>query len=162
MIDVLSQRDFDDKMKEMGLDDSNVEQMNDSAFISIIGTKECLDNYLHEGATEHFFKSDHDNVINLDFDDVDSDCEHEGVHFSGISKEQAMRLVIFIDRASTLNCKDVYVHCRAGISRSRAVAEYIARHYSMHYDGQERKLSYNHLNHGVLRRLEWARRELKL
>lgn len=162
MIEVLSHSKFDDKMKEMHLDDSNVESLKDYAFISIIGTKECLEKYLHEANTEHFFKSNHDNVINLDFDDVDSDCTHEDVHFRCISKEQALELVNFIDVIAASNCKNIYIHCRAGISRSRAVAEYIARHYSIQYDGSERKLSYNHLNHGVLRRLEWARRSLKL
>lgn len=162
MIEVLSHSKFEDKMKEMHLDDSNVESLKDSAFISIIGTKECLEKYLHEASTRHFFKSNHDNVINLDFDDVDCDGMHEDVQFKCISKEQALALVNFIDRIAAQNRKNVYIHCRAGISRSRAVAEYIARHYSIQYDGSERKLSYYRLNNGVLRRLEMARRSLKL
>ena len=47
MIHVLSQDAFDDKMVELGLDDSNVENYPNSLFVSIIGTKDSLDEYLH-------------------------------------------------------------------------------------------------------------------
>ena len=58
-VTVLSQFNFDERMKKMGLSDDNVEEQN-SAFISIIGTPECLNYYLDEGDTaERCFHIDH-------------------------------------------------------------------------------------------------------
>lgn len=75
-ITVLSHYRFDEKMKELGLNDKNVEDTN-KAFISIIGTPECLTYYLDEGKTKHFF-NDHPNVLNLDFDDIEDDVMYYG------------------------------------------------------------------------------------
>lgn len=155
MIHVLSQDAFDDKMVELGLDDSNVENYPNSLFVSIIGTKGSLDEYLHEEDTKHYFQANHTNVINLDFDDVDEDTEYNGVNFKAMSTSQSDKLAKFLDdNISHDNDMEIYIHCRAGISRSRAVAEYIARHYQVSYDEDERKSFYSHLNHGVLRKLE--------
>lgn len=155
MIHVLSQEAFDDKMVELGLDDSNVENYPNSLFVSIIGTKDSLDEYLHEEGTKHYFQASHTNVINLDFDDVDEDTEYKGVNFKAMSASQSDKLAKFLDdNISHDDDMEIYIHCRAGISRSRAVAEYIARHYQVLYDEDERKSFYSHLNHGVLRRLE--------
>ena len=160
MIHVLSQRAFDKEMRELDLDDSNVDSETNSLFISIIGAKESLDSYLHESETKHYFNDDHHNVINLDFDDVDEDTKYNGIEFKSISSEQCEMLVEFISRNVKRDGNvDIYIHCRAGISRSRAVAEYIARHYQIGYDDKERKLFYNYLNHGVLRKLERAYRD---
>lgn len=43
---VLSHYLFDEKMREWGLNNQNVDNLKDTAFISIIGTKECLEYYL--------------------------------------------------------------------------------------------------------------------
>ena len=143
MIKVYSQIDFNNVMKSNGIDDSNVENEKDSIFISITN---------RNGEIEHWFKENHKNVINLDFDDTSSDNEE----LRTISDKQAESLMFFIDDNLSKNTEDVdvYIHCLAGMSRSRAVAEYINRHYDVVYDKRERDLYYNYLNHEVLNRLE--------
>lgn len=143
MIKVYSQIDFNNVMKSNGIDDSNVENEKDSIFISITN---------RNGEIEHWFKENHKNVINLDFDDTSSDNEE----LRTISDKQAESLMLFIDDnlSKSKDDIDVYIHCLAGMSRSRAVAEYINRHYDVGYDKRERDLYYNYLNHEVLNRLE--------
>lgn len=143
MIKVYSQIDFNNAMKSKGIDDSNVENEKGSIFISITN---------RNGEMEHWFKENHKNVINLDFDDASSDNEE----LRTISDKQAESLMFFIDDNLSKNTEDVdvYIHCLAGMSRSRAVAEYINRHYDVVYDKRERDLYYNYLNHEVLNRLE--------
>ena len=143
MIKVYSQIDFNNVMKSKGIDDSNVENEKDSIFISITN---------RNGEIEHWFKENHKNVINLDFDDTSSDNEE----LRTISDKQAESLMFFIDDNLSKSTEDVdvYIHCLAGMSRSRAVAEYIKRHYDVVYDKIERELYYNYLNHEVLNRLE--------
>lgn len=120
-INVLSHVLFDDKMKELGLNDDNVEKTN-LAFVSIIGTPNCLKYYLDEEGTKHYFK-DHPNVINLDFDDITCDeIEWKGYKIKGFSMEQAQKLFEFIENNID---KDFYIHCRAGMSRSQAVGAFI-------------------------------------
>ena len=143
MIKVYSQIDFNNVMKSNGIDDSNVENEKDSIFISITN---------RNGEMEHWFKENHKNVINLDFDDTSSDNEE----LRTISDKQAESLMFFIDDNLSKSTEDVdvYIHCLAGMSRSRAVAEYIKRHYDVGYDKIERDLYYNYLNHEVLNRLD--------
>lgn len=143
MIKVYSQIDFNNVMKSNGIDDSNVENEKDSIFISITN---------RNGEIEHWFKENHKNVINLDFDDTSSDNEE----LRTISDKQAESLMFFIDDNLSKSTEDVdvYIHCLVGMSRSRAVAEYIKRHYDVGYDKIERDLYYNYLNHEVLNRLE--------
>ena len=143
MIKVYSQIDFNNVMKSKGIDDSNVENEKDSIFISITN---------RNGEIEHWFKENHKNVINLDFDDTSSDNEE----LMTISDKQAESLMFFIDDnlSKSKDDIDVYIHCLAGMSRSRAVAECIKRHYDVVYDKRERDLYYNYLNHEVLNRLE--------
>lgn len=143
MIKVYSQIDFNNAMKSNGIDDSNVENEKDSIFISITN---------RNSKTEHWFKENHKNVINLDFDDASSDNEE----LRTISDKQAESLMFFIDDNLSKSTEDVdvYIHCLAGMSRSRAVAEYIKRHYDVGYDKIERDLYYNYLNHEVLNGLE--------
>jgi len=157
---VLSHYLFDEEMKKMGLDDRNVEDSN-MAFISIIGTPECLTYYLDEGNTKHYF-ADHPNVLNLDFDDIGTDVIYNGHHFKAMTMEQAEKAVEFIENLIVKNVnipETIYIHCRAGMSRSRAFAEFIYRFcnengFDVEYD--ERNDYTTVLNHGVLRRLNNA------
>ena len=90
-IEVLSHYLFDEKMRDMNLDDSNIENTN-IACISIIGTEECLKYYLDEVDTKHYFKN-HPNVLNLDFDDISTDVEYDGHIFRAMTMEQAENTV---------------------------------------------------------------------
>ena len=131
---VMPHRVFDSTMKEKGINDENVESdFNDSAFISIIGTPECLKYYLDEADTTHYFQNNHFNVLNLDFDDISSDeLEYEGHIFKGFSMEQAKKTYDFIE--SNLG-KNFYIHCRAGRSRSMAIGTFIRDFYGEIYNG---------------------------
>ena len=157
---VLSHYLFDEEMKKMKLDDRNVEDSN-MAFISIIGTPECLTYYLDEGDTKHYF-ADHPNVLNLDFDDIDTDVMYNGHHFRTMTMEQAEKAVEFIENLIIKNVnvpKIIYIHCRAGMSRSRAFGEFIYRFcnenaFGVEYDDRNDYTTV--LNHGVLRRLNHA------
>lgn len=156
-IKVLSHYLFDEDMKRMSLNDDNVENTN-MAFISIIGTKECLEYYLDEGDTKHYFK-DHPNVLNLDFDDISTDVLYNGYHFKTLSMEQAEKAIDFIEKMIEKGVDTIEVHCRAGMSRSRAFAEWIYRYCQ----GNDIDVAYEDrndyttmLNQGVLLRLNHA------
>ena len=127
-ITVMPQSVFDTRMRDLGINDSNVstEHSND-AFISIIGTPECLNYYLDEGDTEHYFKESHDNVLNLEFDDIPCDeYDYHGHTFKGLSMEQAKQIYDFVEANKG---KNFWIHCRAGRSRSMAVGQYIKYFY---------------------------------
>lgn len=154
---VLSQFRFDEKMKELGLNDKNVEDTN-MAFISIIGTPECLTYYLDEGKTKHFFK-DHPNVLNLDFDDIEDDVLYNGHLFKTMRMEQAEKAIQFIEDNINKGIESFYIHCRAGMSRSRAFGEFIYRYCKEHdidVEYEDRDDYTTVLNSGVLRRLNHA------
>ena len=131
-IDVLPQRVFDEQCEEMKLNDDNIENITDIAFISIIGTPECLKYYLDESGTKHWFNKNHDNVLNLDFDDISVDeIEWEGHIFKGMSMEQAQQLFDFIENNIDKSFK---IHCRAGFSRSQGVGAFINDFYKGQFE----------------------------
>lgn len=154
---VLSQYLFDEKMKKMGLNDDNVEQTN-NAYISIIGTPECLNYYLDEGNTKHYFKS-HPNVLNLEFDDIGDDVMYNGHHFKTMTMNQAEETVDFIEKVINNGVNTIEGHCRAGFSRSRAIFEFIYRYCkenNIEIEYEDRNDYTTMLNYGVLNRLEHA------
>jgi hypothetical protein len=132
IIEVLPHRVFDEQCEKLKLDDSNVENMADTAFISIIGTKDCLKYYLDEEDTKHWFNENHSNVINLDFDDLPCDeIEWKGHTFKGMSMEQAQQLFEFIENNIDKSFK---IHCRAGFSRSQGVGNFINDFYKGEFE----------------------------
>ena len=152
---VLSHFLFDSKMKELHLDDSNVESTNMS-FISILNTEECLKYYLDEADAKHYF-SGHSNVLNVDFDDISNDIIYKGHHFKALTMEQAETVYNFIEKEISNGTECIYIHCRAGISRSRAVGEFIYRYCQsngIEVDYADRDRYTSALNHGVLLRLQ--------
>lgn len=154
---VLSHYLFDEDMKEMNLSDNNVEDVN-MAFISIIGTEECLKYYLDESNTRHYFK-DHPNVLNLDFDDISTDVNYDGHIFRTMSMEQAEKTVDFIEKIIRGGVECIEGHCRAGMSRSRAIFEFIYRlcnDKGIEVEYEDRNDYTTILNQGVLRRLNHA------
>lgn len=153
---VLSHYLFDEDMKKMGLNDENVENTN-MAFISIIGTEECIKYWIQED-DKHFFK-DHPNVLNLEFDDITEDVMYNGHHFKTMRIEQAEKVVDFIENMVNNGIDVIEGHCRAGISRSRAIFEFIYIYCKEHdidveYDDRDDYTTV--LNHGVLRSLNHA------
>ena len=155
---VLSQYLFDEQMKDWGLNSQNVENAKDTAFISIIGTKECLEYYLDEGDTKHYFMNNNKNVLNLDFDDVSTDVNYDGHIFKTMSMKQAEQAVDFIEYMVNDGRTTFYIHCRAGMSRSRAFGEFIYRTFGKDFDieYEDRNDYTTILNQGVLSRLNHA------
>lgn len=126
---VFSHKQFDTVCAAHGWNDDNVESLSNNAFISIIGTKECRKFWMDEDR-EHWFKHNHPNVLNLDYDDLFSDKMYEGHLFKAMSDDQALESVEFIER--NLN-KNFYIHCHAGISRSQAYFRFITDFYPQIY-----------------------------
>lgn len=148
---------FDEEMEHIGVNDENVEHFN-MAFISIIGTQECLKYYLDEGDTKHYFK-DHSNVLNLDFDDIGNDVMYHGHLFKTMTMEQAEKTVDFIEEMVDNKVDTIIGHCRAGMSRSRAIFEFIYRYCKerdIEVEYEDRNNYTTLLNQSVLTRLNHA------
>ena len=71
-IHTLSAADFKQTMQDNDLHDGNVEQRTDLAVISIGNSfeDELADEIFANGPSSHWFKAAHNNVLNLDFDDI--------------------------------------------------------------------------------------------
>lgn len=121
IIRAFSHENFDIMCLNKGLNDDNIENIKDTAYISIICTEECRKYYL-EDDTAHWFVKEHPNVLNLDFDDIVEDRMYKGHLFKAMSEEQAEKCVDFIEKNKG---KHFEVHCTAGISRSGAVCQFI-------------------------------------
>lgn len=131
---------FNNLCQNNGWNDSNIP--SDKAFISICCTDECIQGYIlardPDAIDEHWFKQDHDNVINLNFDDIIDDemisKTNEGTFtYRCISKADAKRLYNFIENNKG---KDFIIHCRAGKSRSQGVARFIYDCYPEYENGR--------------------------
>lgn len=150
-IEVMSHFAFDQKMRDLAIFDENVEHMQNLAFISIIGTPQVLSDYLEEPLTEHWFKRNHPNVLNLDFDDVDHDSQFVNCEFKAMSPKQAKETVDFIERNLG---KDFIIHCRAGVSRSQAIGCFIYDFYKEHFYEEQPYLKRDFANKGVIMALK--------
>jgi predicted protein tyrosine phosphatase len=125
-IHVRSQFSFDKIVKENDLNDDNVELLKDTAFISIISANAYGDS-MQGMYDQHWFRKNHDNVLNLEFDDVEDDATSIGKNkYKVFSKEQAREVVEFIDRNEN---KTFLIHCLAGVSRSGAIGLFLYDYY---------------------------------
>lgn len=134
-VKVYSKLNFDKMCEANGWNDNNIP--NDIAIISICCTDDCKKGYLLErdpdADDEHWFHENHDNVINLEFDDIIQDeMVSNGYTYRCITKEQAAQLYRFINENMG---KDFIIHCRAGKSRSQGVARFIYDCYPEYSDG---------------------------
>jgi len=119
-INVLSKNVFDNLMHEHKINDQTVSNYDNVFFISINDTKSS------EYFEESWFRKNHDNVMVLYFDDVESENETSPTN-SGkctpFSNKMAKDLYMFIK--NNLEKNQCIVHCMAGISRSGAVGSFI-------------------------------------
>lgn len=142
---------FDEKCYKLNVFDYNVRDYNHLAFISIIGTSSI------EGDEEllHWFQENHDNVLNLEFDDITEDLIINGVELHAMSDEQAIQCVDFIEKNIG---KDFYIHCRAGVSRSGAVSQFICDIFRNQVDIEDFRQNNGHIrpNNHVLTILKRA------
>ena len=99
-----------------------------TAAISIIETQQCQDYYKRK--EPHPLKPvDGIPVFFAVFDDINTDTvSYDGYTFTGLLEDQAKELALFIDDQVKLG-RDIYVHCRAGKSRSQGVIDYIRTVY---------------------------------
>jgi predicted protein tyrosine phosphatase len=115
---VFSQEEFNNIMRQNGIDNSNVEERTEVFYISI--------NY--EEDDKPYF-TDKENVKVMFFDDVDQEYNapvmsiNENRVAKAFTRKQAKELFDFINKHKD---KEVcIVHCTAGISRSGAVGQFI-------------------------------------
>lgn len=119
IVRVLSKSHFDTVLPRMRIDNSNVEEHTDKAFISITdGDRE----------DSHYFDKNYSNVLNLEFDDA-TDEENERRIKAGLNElvlfteQQANQIIDFIERNK--HVETFYIHCLAGQSRSGAVGMFV-------------------------------------
>ena len=123
-----SKKNFEKLCAARGWNDRNPPA--DTAVISICCKPEVVDNVLG-GEDQHWFGKEHDNVLNVEFDDITEDVQHitdPGVGFTayGLDPATARRMVAFIRDHRGM---DFAVHCRAGKSRSQGVVRYVLDFY---------------------------------
>lgn len=160
---VYSRSAFDHLIARNFLEDSNVEGVKNTIFISILSSKALPHSVFHEPV----FKEPHPNVLTVTFDDViDEDGNAvflnawgQGVKDKGtpITEDQAAEIVDFV-----LNHRDkeyAFVHCAAGISRSGAVGSFIADVNGVDYDTFKRMNPQIHENRHVKNLLNKIYRE---
>ncbi len=116
---VFNQKSFKDMV-----DMCKINHIEDVAYISISASEECASDYFHDlSETEHYLENS-DNVLNLNFDDITEDFTFKNqygndVTYHAMSLEQARQIIEFVEKNKD---KNIIVHCRAGKSRSAAVA----------------------------------------
>lgn len=120
-IHVLPKLKFDKLMEKEGWNDNNVP--TDKAFISICCLPNIKKNYLEDYKhiiDEHWFKENHPNVLNIDFDDITEEERETRYGMSyGMTDKDADMIVEFAKKNA--DKKDFYIHCMAGKSRSIGV-----------------------------------------
>ena len=73
-------------------------------------------------------------VLRMEFDDLDPEtCSDHSNKFMTI--HQARVIAAFVDSVAT-NVNSIVVHCKAGVSRSAAVAKWVAERYGLPFDHQ--------------------------
>lgn len=100
----------------------------DIAFISISETKDCIEYNKFEEYCHYL--NDSENVLNIDFDDLECDFTFEGYTFKAITDEQAVQIYDFLMKHSN---KHIICHCRAGKSRSAAISEFLLQMFPDKY-----------------------------
>ena len=114
---VISKLEFDAYCEKFNLNDNNIELNKNLYCISIHGLSEKEIPY---------FKFNHTNVLNLRFDDVESDSAHG----KAMTIEQGMEIISFLKNMEINNNTMLLVHCYAGISRSGAVGTFCNEYFN--------------------------------
>lgn len=133
---VLSQRQFDKIMVDNNVNDNNVEKNAKIALISITG-----------GFDKHYFRINHKNVLNLEFDDIEEDIGK----YKTMSTEQGQQIISFLESIDKSSVVYLLVHCAAGISRSGAVGTFANDYFKLDNDVFKRDNPHIHPNGNVMR-----------
>ena len=115
-INIMSAGLFKREMQRLNIHDSNVEIAN-IAIISIgdVSISKTPNDFTENGINCHWFKEEHPNVLNIDFDDCSPECGKG----NPLSEKQAQQIYKFF--CKNIAVDNFYIHCSAGISRSAAV-----------------------------------------
>jgi predicted protein tyrosine phosphatase len=131
MIKVLARFLFWGILKKQGITDSNVENQDNTFYISINSTE--------GNDITPYFKEKHPNVLTLYFDDCNEYKKHpvdgspdEFYEQIPMSEEQALEIIKFAEKMN--NESNDYVHCTAGVSRSGAVGAFISDYLGNKWD----------------------------
>jgi len=152
----VNKRDFERICRDEGWNDLN--PPGNAALISICCNDEVARFVLSDGDT-HFFSHDHENVLNVEFDDIAENVRvFDGEEYGfpgkltarGITPETAEKIVRFIEDHKDM---DFLVHCRAGKSRSQAVVRYVLDFYDGPFQTNRSNpcLTYNSHTYAALR-----------
>src|SRR5271157_5402270 len=98
-INILSRKEFVSLMIQNNLNDTNIEEKTDLFIISIEGMSEI------SGEMPHYFKNNHINVLNINFDDIIAEIEG----YKAIDEKQTKEIVNFIK--NNLDKKQCIIHC---------------------------------------------------
>ena len=120
---VLSKIRFNEILDKNNINDNNVDEFKQYAFI-------CINDSSGEYYHDPLFLSSHSNVLTLFFDDVENDLEMSPTNHNmtrAFTEEDADKVINF------LNCnkriKTLLIHCAGGISRSGAVGTFALDYY---------------------------------
>lgn len=143
---ITSKDTFDTLMEMRGITNDNVEQHNQTCFISINDP---------QGTPEVPYFTEHANVKVLFFHDLEEDVEHPKYGtLKAFTMDQARELCDFIlNNKDKTNC---IVHCAAGVSRSGAVGTFINDFFKGDLYEFHKRNPYIHPNAHVLRLLKNA------
>ena len=128
-IHTLSAADFKHTMRNNDLYDSNIELRTDLAVISIGNSFEddLADDIFANGPSSHWFRKQHRNVLNMDFDDIAAPGEWKNLskcnQYVLFDEDMARRIAQFV--GENMNASVWIVHCSAGVSRSGAVSKWL-------------------------------------
>lgn len=135
---ILPKVGFDNAMKQIGIDDSNVDTVYHSfAFISIgnsqrvAGSGKQHNQFNPSFEENHWFKSDHENVLNLVFDDIGPTLKEQEPSLVLFDESMAKAIIKFWEKNKG---KKFILHCTAGISRSGAVGNFIRQVENLNYE----------------------------
>ena len=75
-------------------------------------------------------KSGWHDVLRLEFHDIEEESKPRIL----FSVQDAHSIVVFVDQVNACECDGILVHCKAGISRSAAIAKWIAKKYHLPFN----------------------------
>lgn len=146
-VTVVSKAGFHELIDEEGQDP-------EKSYISIEGTPECIEYWIKDDDNDHLLP-DGPHILNLNFDDVvEDEYEYEGHIFRTISYDEAREILDFVMKEKG---RDIVIHCKAGKSRSQAVARFIVDCFPDDWKGVGLLRTYNPEVLGRLKRVYYER-----
>lgn len=128
VIRIMPKMAFDTMLELAHISDGDVARFPKVACISIISPDDKTE--------KHWFYRNHDNVLNLEFDDADpsmvKDCEKAGYPIHLFDHDDAQAIIAFIRKNK--DATHFFIHCTAGASRSGAVGFFVRQVLKSDYE----------------------------